>query len=119
MTITNLALADTGDLALTTNSSGFVWIADLDAIAQDCATRLRLLRGEWLLDTDAGLDLERVTGAGITNQGIESEVRRVLGSVTGITSVVSVTVTRTGRAAAVSFEALADTGALITGSVEV
>ena len=119
MTITNLQLTDACDIALNANNTGFVWISDVDAIAQDCATRMRLIRGEWLLNTDAGLDWGRVTGAGVTDQGIESEVRRVLGSVTGVATVVSVTVTRTGRAAAVDFEAIANTGALITGSVEV
>lgn len=119
MTITGLLLGSDGDLALDANNRDFQWVADVDAIAQMCATRLRLLRGEWLLDNTAGLDWERVTGVGVTDQGIESEVRRVLGNVVGVSSVVSVAVTRTGRAVAVEFEAVANTGALIAGSVEV
>lgn len=119
MTITGLLLDATGDLALDDNSRDLQWVADVDAIAQMCATRLRLIRGEWLLDTSAGLDWERVMGVGVTDQGIESEVRRVLGNVVGVASVASVTVTRTGRAVAVEFEAVADTGELIAGNVEV
>jgi len=119
MTATDLLLDDTGDLAMNGNESDFVWVSDLDAIAQGCTTRLRLLRGEWLLDTSAGLDFDRVTGAGVTDTAIESEIRRVLGNVPGVSSVVSVTVSRVGRLARVEFEATANLGELITGSVEV
>jgi len=118
MTATDFLLTDAGDVALNGNNSDFLYVSDLDAIAQGCTTRLRLLRGEWLLDTGAGLDFDRLTGAGITDQGIESEVRRVLGNVTGVATVVSVTVSRTDRSVRIDFEATGDLGDLITGSVE-
>lgn len=119
MTITNIALDDSGDIAINANNTGFNWIADLDAIAQACATRLRLLRGEWLLDTTAGLDFSRVIGPGVTDRGIESEVRRVLSEVVGVVSVIAVDVARTDRSVVVEFTAQGQLGRLITGSIEV
>ena len=118
MTATDFLLTDAGDVALNSNNTDFVYVSDLDAIAQGCMTRLRLLRGEWLLNTGAGFDFDRVTGAGITDQGIESEVRRVLGNVKGVATVVSVAVARSDRLVRIDFEATGTLGDLITGSVE-
>ena len=118
MTATDFLLDSSGDIALNVNRTDFQYVTDLDAIAQGCTTRLRLLRGEWLLDTGAGLDFDRVIGAGVTDQGIESEVRRVLGNVKGVSTVVSVPVSRSDRLVRVDFEALGVLGDLITGSME-
>jgi len=115
----DLRLTDAGDLWVSDKARDLGWIGGIDGIAQLCATKLRLLRGEWLTDTSAGLDWQRVIGPGVTNQAIELEIRRVLDSVPGVRTVVSVEVTRTGRAAAVAWEATADTGELIAGTAEV
>ena len=114
----DLKLNADGDLDISTKRRDLQWVSGGDAIAQLAACRLRLLRGEWLTDTGAGLDFDRVIGVGVTDAGIEAEVRRVLDNVPGITQVLSVDVTRSGRAATVQWRALASTDEL-TGSLEV
>lgn len=49
----DLLLDDTGDLAL--SGGDLVLVSDLAAIEQEISIRLQFLRGEWFLDTTAGL----------------------------------------------------------------
>lgn len=118
MTATDYLLTAAGDLDLTAKSRDLQYVSDVAAIAQTAACRLRLIKGEWPLDTDAGLDWDRVLGVGVTPQQIESEVRRVLLAVPGIAQVIAVDVTiSSGRLATVVWTARADTDELLTGEI--
>lgn len=118
MTTTNYLLDAAGDLELTAKSRDLQYVSDVAAIAQAAACKLRLIRGEWPLDTDEGLDWDRIMGVGVTPAQIEAEVRRVLLTVTGISLVLSVDVTvSSGRLATVHWTARADTGALLSGEI--
>lgn len=118
MTATDYLLTTAGDIDLTAKRRDFQYVEDVAAIAQTAACRLRLIRGEWPLDTDTGLDWDRVMGVGVTPAQIEDEIRRVLLAVPGIARVISVDVTiSSGRLATVVWTAQADTDELITGEI--
>jgi len=108
-----------GDLAVGVKRHHLQLVSGLDAIAQIALTRLQLAAGEWRLDATAGLDHDRVLGFGRTDRQVESEVRRVLESTPGLSQVIEVSVTRSGRAATVTWEALASTGDPLVGALEV
>lgn len=116
----DIRLTTAGDIELTAGRRDWVWTSGVDAVAQLAANRLRLIAGEWSIDTAEGLDWGRVFGVGVTRDQVADEVRRVLESVPGIAIVVAVDVTvDAGRLATVTWTAQADTGALIDGALEV
>lgn len=116
----DLLLTDAGDIAVSTNGRDLSWASGVEAIAQLAATRLRLIAGEWGLDTSEGLDWDLLFGGGTTKAQAQAEVRRVLSEVPGIVRVISVdVVTAADRIATVTWVAQGDTGALIDGVVGV
>lgn len=120
-TYRDIQLDADGDVDLSDGRS-FAWVADVPAIAQHAKFRLQQVKGEWMLDVDAGLDwFGEILGLGITDDQVEAEVRRVLDGTPGIASVYSVTLTRdTGqRSIALAVQATTDTGELVELTAEV
>jgi hypothetical protein len=93
--------------------------ADLDAIAQDVRTALRLFQGDWFLSSE-GLDFDRVMGRTRIDDA-KSEIRRLIESRQGVVGVVSLslTVNYSTRVALVRFSAMTDLGLLGPTEVEV
>lgn len=117
----DIKLDAAGDIDLSDGRS-FAWVADVPAIAQHAKFRLQQVKGEWMLDTDAGLDwFGEVLGLGITDGQVEAEVRRVLDGTPGIASVYSVTMTRTAglRSISIAVQATTDTGELLELAAQV
>lgn len=120
-TYRDIQLDADGDIDLSDGRS-FAWVADAPAIAQHAKFRLQQVKGEWMLDTDAGLDwFGQVLGLGITDDQVEAEVRRVLEGTPGIASVYSVDLTRDRgqRAISIAVQAMTDTGELLELAAEV
>lgn len=93
----------------------WILVRDLDAIRQDAHTALGFIRGEWFLDNTFGFGLfDTVLVKSPNLDLIRAEVRRVLLTVQGITSVTSVEVTldRAKRHALVTWSASTDVGEL-------
>lgn len=120
-TYRDIQLDADGDVDLSDGRS-FAWVADVPAIAQHAKFRLQQVKGEWMLDVDAGLDwFGEILGLGITDDQVEAEVRRVLDGTPGIASVYSVTLTRDAgqRSIALAVQATTDTGELVELTAEV
>lgn len=120
-TYRDIQLDADGDVDLSDGRS-FAWVADVPAIVQHAKFRLQQVKGEWMLDVDAGLDwFGEILGLGITDDQVEAEVRRVLDGTPGIASVYSVTLTRDAgqRSIALAVQATTDTGELVELTAEV
>lgn len=120
-TYRDIQLDADGDIDLSDGRS-FAWVADVPAIAQHCKFRLQQVKGEWMLNIEAGLDwFGEVFGLGITDGQVEAEVRRVLEGTPGVASVYSVDITRNRGIRSISLEvqAMSDTGELLTLTTEV
>ncbi|MHB8736320.1 MAG: hypothetical protein ACYC6M_13545 [Terriglobales bacterium] len=111
--------AGDGDLLLTRTpvgtTLGLLLVGD-DAIAQHLRMRLRLVRGEWFLDLDAGTDYPGVIWKkGATDAQVAAELKRVILGTDGVAALRAFALTRdnTSRTATVTFDAQLDTGALI------
>lgn len=116
----NLNMTAAGDLAVTSDGRGLTWTTGVEAIAQLAEAKIRLIAGEWQLDTAEGLDWDLLFGGGTTKSQVHGEMRRVLLTVPGIARVVSVdVVTASDRIATVTWVAQGDTGALLDGVVGV
>jgi len=117
----DMALDAAGDLDLSDGRS-FAWVADAPAIAQHAKFRLQQVKGEWVLNLDAGLDwFGQVLGLGISDSQVEAEVRRVLAATPGVASVSSVAVVRgpEARAISVTVQGTTDLGQLFDTTIKV
>lgn len=108
----NLALTDSYDIALTTRGE-LSLVEDADAVGQGLQCRLNTQKREWELDLTIGVDyLERVLIKGAQDSVVRAEfVEQILAS-EGITEVVDLDLTLTGRTLTVEFTALTDIGAV-------
>lgn len=108
-----------GDLVLTTKTVGksLVILSGNEAIRQHLKLRLGLIRTEWFLDEDAGMDYFGVIWKkGTTDTQVSAEVKRSILETAGVTTIsdfalVRDTVTRT---ATITFSALLDDGQVLT-----
>lgn len=76
-------LSETDDMTYGQGRSNF--IAQAPAVAQSVYTRLRLLRGEWFLDTDAGVPyLQDVTIKPANLSLAESAIKQAIIATTGV-----------------------------------
>lgn len=119
-TYRDIQLDADGDIDLSDGRS-FAWVADVPAIAHHAKFRLQQVKGEWMLDTDAGMDwFGQILGLGITDSQVEAEVRRVLDGTPGIASVYSVEMTRDRgqRSISIAVQATSDTGELLSLTAE-
>lgn len=108
----NLALTDSYDIELTTRGE-LSLVEDADAVGQGLQCRLNTQKREWELDLTIGVDyLERVLIKGAQDSVVRAEfVEQILAS-EGITEVVDLDLTLTGRTLTVEFTALTDIGAV-------
>lgn len=110
----DLAVDDAGDLLFT--AGDFAPVQGDDAIAQECATALRLFVGEYPFDTTFGADWPTLLSTkGIDDAQVDAEIRRVLATVTGVASVDSVSIVRdtATRDATIVVAVIADSGAVL------
>ena len=118
MTVRDLLLTDAGDLDVT---GGALHIAeDLTAIRQAISIHLRFFRGEWFLDTTAGLPyFQEVLIKNPQILAVQSIFRSELLKVPGVSSIESLILTysASARTLDVAFRVVTDTGAIIEGTV--
>ena len=101
-TTSDIALGPDGDLPDFT-----ALVTGLDALAQRVINRLQLHQGEWFADPAAGLPWRQwVALKPLPTSLVASRVRSVLETVPGISSVLNVNVTPSGRAMEIDIELL-------------
>jgi hypothetical protein len=94
------------DLDLSTDN--LVYVEGLDAIAQDCKTRLKFFLGEWFLDTRLGVPwYQRIIGEKPRLVAIKSILRKAILSTPGLLTVLDFQLDfdRSTRALSLSFRA--------------
>lgn len=118
MTVRDLLLTDAGDLDVT---AGALHLAeDLTAIRQAIGIHLRFFRGEWFLDTTAGLSyFQEVLVKNPQIPTVQSVFRTELLKVPGVASIESLILTYSAgaRTLDVTFRVVTDTGEIIEGTV--
>lgn len=110
-----------GDLDLSDGRS-FAWVADASAVAQHAKFRLQQVKGEWVLNLDAGLDwFGEVLGLNHSDSQVEAEIRRVLQATPGVGSVDQVAIVRgpEARAIRVTVQGTTDLGQLFNTTIQV
>lgn len=101
-----LALDDSHDLYFGSRA-GIAIATDADAVRQGILTRLRLFRGEWYLDTNAGVPwFESAFLAGSNIRSIERTIKRQILDTPGVDEILSFTASFDGstRSLSISFE---------------
>lgn len=110
----DIQLGSTNEVMLSNGNP--VSLSGADAVAQAIRHRLHFVRGEWFLDLEEGMDLQRILGKHSRNVAI-AEIRRVIAETPGVAAIQSISSdydsgTRTLR---VAWTVSTDYGAL-TGS---
>lgn len=104
----------TGDLAL--SAGRLTLVSGADAVAQRLRVRLKLWRGEWILDRGVGFPWQRVLGEKDTARLAESLLREAIVTCPGVRSLdrFAFTVDPTTRRASLTFAVTATTGEPVT-----
>lgn len=104
----------TGDLVI--ENGDLVFVEGLSAIAQAVRSRLRLFRGEWFADLDAGVPwFQAILLKNPNLTEVRDTLRQTILGTVGIASIVAfdLTLDAATRTATLVFSAIADTGELI------
>jgi len=89
---------DSDGLAVRENGD-FVWLVDNDAVTQLVGQKLRMFKGEWFLDLTLGVDYFGVIFPKTSSDFKRYlEIKRVVESVPGITSLLSAKIVLTDKA---------------------
>lgn len=115
MSTRTIALDLGGDVVLVKGAAGrsMSIINGASAVAQHLRCLLRLIKGEWFLDLDAGTAFgEIIWRKGSTDLQVSTELKRVILGTDGVASIQSFSFTRdaASRTARVSFEVSFDAG---------
>jgi hypothetical protein len=119
--VRDLALDADGDLELTDGALRLTSTADGENVAQRLRVRLRLWRGDYVMDTRVGIPFRRWLGqkGAAAVELAEAVLRRAVATCPGVGRVNAFTFALDGatRRAAVDFEVTTDTGAAVASSV--
>lgn len=100
-------LDEKGDMTFGSGRSDY--LTDAEAVAQNVLTRLRLIRGEWYLDTSEGTPYRtEVLGRGTESSSVMALQRRVL-ETPGVRRIVSMTATHDADSRKATFTITIDT----------
>jgi len=101
MTIRYRRLDASGDAIFGHSSADFL-VDSPEAVAQAVLTRLRMLRGEWFLDSTEGTPWATEILGEHTGSTYDFAIRERISGTSGVTEIVSYTSSLSGRALAVS-----------------
>ena len=117
----DLALTADGDLELTNGAARLTGVDDGENVAQRLRVRLRLWRGDYVLDGRVGIPFRRWLGqkGAASVELAEAVLRRAVATCPGVGRVDAFTfaLDPSTRVAAVDFEVTTDTGAPVSASV--
>lgn len=100
-------LDDDGDMTFGAGRSNY--LTDAEAVAQSVLTRLRLIRGEWYIDTTEGTPYRtEVLGRGTESSAVLALQRRIM-ETPGVRSIVSMTATHDAESRKAVFTITIDT----------
>jgi hypothetical protein len=106
----------TGDLELL--EGDFELVAGGESIASDLASRLQTFAGEWFLDTSIGLPYFTEIAGRPTKRRLDELFRAAINETPGVTEVLELGLTQTGRTLSLAFRVATDLGILIDASLE-
>lgn len=119
--VRDLALTADGDLELTNGAARLTGVDDGENVAQRLRVRLRLWRGDYVLDGRVGIPFRRWLGqkGAASVELAEAVLRRAVATCPGVGRVDAFTfaLDPSTRVAAVDFEVTTDTGAPVSASV--
>ena len=107
-----------GDLTIENKTTGRTLkiLSGNEAIAQHLRMRLRLIRTEWFLDEDAGMDyFGGIWKKGATDSQISAEIKATILGTAGVTTITDFALVRdsVSRTATFTFTALLDDGQVL------
>jgi hypothetical protein len=120
MTVRGLAIdAVTGDVAL--DGARLRLVSDAEAVLQAVRSNLRLILGEWFVNTAKGLDHAPFGVKPFDLNAIRQNIQEIILGTVGVASLetLDLVLDKSTRVLTVTFQATTDTAELITDTLEV